>query len=424
MAQGAAQENLEYTGRRQTDKLKWAIVARMPKPVEALDLLARPDKHPPLPVCVLLGDESYLKRQVLQRFRQQVLAGADAEFSLTTLAGPTATLSTVLDELGTVALFGGGRRLVVIDQADDFVSRYRGQLEDYVHKPAGSGVLVLDVASWPANTRLYKLLAEAGLQVECKFPSPARLLKWLAAHAHEAYQARLEPAAAEALVEIVEPELGLFDQDLAKLAALAGPGGTITAELVHSAVGGWRTRTTWDMLDAAAGGNAAQALVELDHLLAGGEVPISILAQIGSTLRRFAAAARAIVDAEAAGRRINLRQALEQAGCKPFTLAKSESQLRQIGRVRASQLYRWLLEADLALKGTSSSPARSRIVLEQLLIRLSSQAAAIAVAPYAPGTNAPVWHASNGLGASLSRSLPQVAAIMRGHADAVGCGSS
>ena len=85
-------------------------------------------------------------------------------------------------------------------------------------------------------------------------------------------------------------------------------------------------------------------------------MPIAILAQIGSTLRRFAAAARLIEQAEAAGRRLSLRQALEEAGFKAFTLSKAESQLRQIGRVRAARLYRWLLDADLALKGSSSSP--------------------------------------------------------------------
>jgi DNA polymerase-3 subunit delta len=346
----------------------------MAKPLEALDYLAKPAKHAVPAVCVLFGDETFLKREALAQLRGQVLGGGDADFSLTTLAGPTATLANVFDELGTLALFGGGRRMVVVEQADEFVSRYRAELEDYVGRPLTSGVLVLDVQTWAASTRLYKALAETGLQIECKFPSPARLLKWLTAHAAERYDARLDPAAAEALVEIVEPELGLFDQDLAKLSALAGKGGTITAEMVHSAVGGWRTRTTWEMLDAAANGDAARALVELDHLLGGGEVPIAILAQISSTLRRFAAAARIIVSAEQAGQRLSLRQALEEAGFKPFTLTKAEGQLRQIGRQRAGQLYDWLLEADLALKGSSSSPARARFVLERLLMKLSRQA--------------------------------------------------
>ncbi len=347
----------------------------MAKPLDALDYLAAPRKHLPQPVCVLFGDEGFLKRQVLLELREQVLAGDDAQFSLSTLAGPTATLVTVLDELSTVALFGGGRRLVVVDQADEFVTRYRSQLEDYAKRPRGTGVLVLDVQSWAASTRLYKIVAETGLQLECKFPATARLQKWLIAWAQKRFQARLEPAAAEALAETVEPELGLFDQELAKLAALAGPGGTITANLVQSAVGGWRTRTTWEMLDAAASGQAAQALVELDHLLSGGEVPIAVLAQISSTLRRFAAATRILAQAESTRRKLSLRQALEEAGFKAFTLGKAEGQLRQIGRLRAGQLYHWLLEADLALKGASSSPARSRFVLEQLLVRLSTAAA-------------------------------------------------
>ncbi|HEY1784904.1 MAG TPA: DNA polymerase III subunit delta [Pirellulales bacterium] len=348
----------------------------MSKPLVALDYLARPAGHAPQPICVLFGDEPFLKRQVLTRLRAAVLAGKDAEFSSTSFAGPTATLSAVLDELSTLAMFGGGERLVVIDQADDFVSRYRAELERYAEHPKASSVLVLDVASWPSNTRLYKALADTGLIIECKFPAAARLQKWLIAWTKDQYHARLEADAAETLIEIIEPELGLFDSELSKLALLAGAEGVIRAELVREVVGGWRTRTTWDMLDLAAGGNARQALVELDHLLSAGEVPISILAQIGSTLRRFAAAGRLIEQAEAAGRRMSLRQALEHAGFKAFTLSKAESQLRQIGRVRAAQLYRWLLDADLALKGASSSPTRGRMVLERLLIRLSTAAAA------------------------------------------------
>ena len=35
---------------------------------------------------------------------------------------------------------------------------------------------VADVKTWAASTRLYKALAESGLQIECKFPTPARLI--------------------------------------------------------------------------------------------------------------------------------------------------------------------------------------------------------------------------------------------------------
>ena len=57
-------------------------------------------------------------------------------------------------------------------------------------------------------------------------------------------------------------------------------------------------------------------------------------------------------------------------------LNDAERQLKQIGRPRARQLYRWLLAADLATKDYNSSIDRARRVLETLILRLSQQAGA------------------------------------------------
>lgn len=343
----------------------------MPKPLDALDYLAKPAKHPAAGVCVLFGDESFLKRQVLAQLKESVLSGEDAAFSTSLFNGGALALRDVMDALSTRALFGGGRHLVVVEEADDFVSANRPALEEYVAHPKTASVLVLDVKTWPSTTRLSKALAASGLQIECRFPPPARLVKWLVTWSQKQHRANLEPDAADLLTETVESDLGLFDQELAKLASLAGPEGTITAAMVAEAVGGWRAKTAWQMLDAALEGDTHAALVQLDRLLLGGEVPIALLAQISASLRRLAAAARIVAQAEGARRSLSLRQALQQAGVKPFLLGKIEPQLRKLGRARATRLYRWLLEADLALKGSSSSPARSRLVLEQLIVRIS-----------------------------------------------------
>ena len=109
---------------------------------------------------------------------------------------------------------------------------------------------------------------------------------------------------------------------------------------------------------------------QLDRLLISGENAIAILAQISSTLRRFAAAVRLIEHGEATKHRLTLRQALETAGVKPFVLAKAETQLKHLGRQRAGRLNRWLLDADLDLKGQSTLPPR--VVLERLIVRLAA----------------------------------------------------
>jgi len=338
----------------------------MPKKLHAIDYLAAPDKYPARPVCVVFGDDPFLKRHTRARLRNALLPSGDADFSLSVFEGRTAQLREVIEELATVAMFGGGKRLVVVEEADHFVSRYRPELEDYVAAPKPTGSLILDVKVWPANTRLYKAVAKGGLQVDCSSPPPATLTRWLASWAKGIHDVQLPLSAADLLVDMIGPELGLLDQELAKLALMTGPGGRITPEMVSRSVGSWRAKTTWEMLDAALAGNVGEALVQLDRLLLAGESPVGLLGQISASLRRFAAATRLVLQAEAAGRRIALSDALEQAGVRRFVLQKAERQLRQIGRHRGEQLYRWLLQADLDLKGGSSLPPR--LILERLIL--------------------------------------------------------
>jgi len=343
------------------------------KPVAAIDYLAHPEKHPPGAVCAVFGDEMFLRRQAILCLREAVLGGDDGDFSLSTFEGGNTLFRDVHEVLSTVAMFGGGRRLAVVEEADSFVSQYRQALEDYVARPSRGGVLVLDVDTLPSNTRLYKSIAAEGLLIDCGTPQPAKLTKWLVQWADKRHGVELAPAAAELLVDLIGPELGLLDQELAKLATVA-EGKRIAPELVGRSVGGWRAKTTWEMLDAVLDGKVAEAMQQLDRLLASGEQPVGILAQISATLRRLAAATRLVIQTEAAGRRVNLRQALEQAGIRAFVLQKAERQLRALGRQRGAKLYDWLLEADLDLKGESAMPPR--LILERLIVRLAEKKAA------------------------------------------------
>ena len=360
------------SGGRGTMSYTGGMARKIPR---AVDYLAKPAKYPPQGVCVVFGDESFLRRQSLLKLREAVLGGGEADLSLSTFEGRRVELRDVLEELATVAMFGSGKRMAVVEEADEFVRRYRPQLEEYVAQPASSGVLVLDLKSFPANTRLYKATVAEGLVIDCSAPAASAATRWIGAWAEQVHQVQLPQAAAETLVEIVGPELGLLDQELAKLALLTGPDRKITAELVSRSVGGWRSKTAWEMLDAALAGNAHDALVQLDRLLASGESPIGVLGQISASLRRFAAATRLVLQAEAAGRRPQLQPALQQAGIRSFVLQKAQQQLRRLGRQRGSQLYDWLLQADLDLKGASALPPR--LVLERLIIRLAAPREAV-----------------------------------------------
>jgi DNA polymerase III subunit delta len=338
----------------------------------ALDYLSQPEKNPPAGVIAAHGDDAYLKSEVLSEIQRQVLRGGDAEFAVSSFTGREALLRDVLDALATVSLFGDGARLVIVDDADSFVSEYRTELEDYLTHPAKDSVLVLSVKTWPANTRLAKAVAAQGLAIDCAPPKERQVKTWLAQRAKSLHQMRLEAAAADILLELVPPELGILAQEIDKLSLVAGENGVIDAKLVRENVGGWRARATWDMIDAAADGRAAEALAQLDRIISSGEKPQGVLPQMASTLRKFATAI-AFVEAEGEGRgRLSMRDALAQAGIPPFKLGDAERQLRQIGRRRGKQLTGWLLAADLAMKGHNSADDRARIELERLIVRLQA----------------------------------------------------
>jgi DNA polymerase III subunit delta len=339
--------------------------------VDALTYLTEPEKHVPEAVCAVYGDEAFLKGEVLTALRRQLLGGSDGEFGLSVFAGREVQLRDVRDALSSASLFGDGQRVVIIEDADTFVSDHRPELEDYVAGPA-KGVLILDVKSWPSNTRLAKAVAESGLTIACEAPKDRQAKSWLTQRAKTSYDVRLEAAAADALLELVPPELGILVQEIAKLALVVGPDRVINVKLVQENVGGWRTRATWDMIDAAADGRAADGLLQLDRLMTSGEKPFGLLPQMASSLRRFPTAVQLIEAAEKNRQRLPPREALAQAGVIPFKLGDAERQLRQIGRQRAKQLTHWLLAADLAMKSHNSSDERARMEIERLIIRLAA----------------------------------------------------
>ena len=57
-------------------------------------------------------------------------------------------------------------------------------------------------------------------------------------------------------------------------------------------------------------------------------------------------------------------------------LDQTQRIMQQLGRRRTRQLYGWLLEADLALKGERSQHNKSRMVLEELIVKLGQPLAA------------------------------------------------
>ncbi|MBW3542533.1 MAG: DNA polymerase III subunit delta [Planctomycetes bacterium] len=330
--------------------------------MHATQFLKAPDKHDPWPMTVLHGSERHLQQAAFRAVAARLLGGEVDELGLARFAGKEVDLATVLDELATISMWGG-KRLVAIEDADDFVTAHRAALEKYIEKPAKRSTLLLTLRKWPKTTRLAKAVAKSGLDVECSELKGVALTNWLCGEARDTYGCKLQREAAALLVELAGTTLALLDQELAKLASYAGERREIGIDDVRTLVGGWRAETTWAMIDELLDARLPQALAHLDRLLSAGESPHMVL---GGMVFKFRQLAEATERARQTG---SLPAALRDAGVWGNRIDATNRYLRRIGRPRAERIYDRLTEADARLKGEGRLP--ERVVLERLLVELS-----------------------------------------------------
>jgi DNA polymerase-3 subunit delta len=333
--------------------------------MDGLAFLDRAGKSEPKPVYALYGDEGFLKRQVLAVLRELVLGKEADAFGLSTHEGDRTEFSVIRGELETLP-FLSPRRLVVIQNADEFVSKHRAALEKYVAQPATSGVLVLELRSWPSTTRLYKLVG-ADAAIACKALTPQQLSAWCVHQAQLAHGKQLAAPAARLLVELVGADMGQLDQELAKLAVYVGDVDRIESDDVDKLVGQSRAENMWSIFDAIGGGRTTDALAIIDRLFDQGQEPIGILGAFSWQLRKLAQAYRLNQQGQP------LAVALQEVGLPPFRIKAAEQQLRHFGRRRAERLYDWLLEMDLGLKGSSQLPPKT--LMERFVVQLARTSA-------------------------------------------------
>ncbi len=256
---------------------------------------AAPRLGPDCRIVILHGPEQMRQREALQQLREGI-AAAHGDVEPIWFDGRQAELAEVLDQLRTASMFQRFN-LVVVDEAETFVSRHREALERYAQSPVPDSCLVLRSATWRAGN-FDKYVAKVGAKVKCDPVSMPDAKQWVLERAGSIHGCKIAPAAAENLVRRRGCDLMALDSELGKLAAMAG-GGPITAEMVEQAVGRSSDEQVWVIQEAL-----IDALIEGEDAGEGGRGD-----------RRGGGAATAVKTPTAAGRAIEkLHELIDLAG--------------------------------------------------------------------------------------------------------------
>ena len=211
------------------------------------------------PVYALVGPDIFLHLQK----QTEIIQEAQADAQRVDIDGERAELVDVLDELRSFAMFGG-HKLVIVREADDFISRFREQLEKYLSSPVDSASLILRCAVLKKSTKIYRLIDKLGGIRLCE--PPRELMRWIAGQAKDAHGITLTVESSRLLADLVGSDLGRLDNELAKL-ALSVKGSRVTPDDISSAVAFQKELEMFELTNALTAGNVQEAVQRWRHLM-------------------------------------------------------------------------------------------------------------------------------------------------------------
>jgi DNA polymerase-3 subunit delta len=272
-------------------------------------------------IILLHGKEHFRIAEATKKI-EAALRERFGEIDTFTFDGAATHLATLLDELRSYSLMQT-HKLVILDNADEFLvekkdedretgssastptltlplregegKRARGgragkaagrtkpagdlnrrALERYAENPVDHATLLLRAQSWKPGT-LDKLIAKVGRIEKFADETEASAVRFAVERARDEYTANLDRAAAGLLVERLGTSFSRLDTEIAKLASLIEPGGTIAADLVREVVGKSREEQAWDIQEAVLTGDRGHALTKVNELLEISQAPRELI---------------------------------------------------------------------------------------------------------------------------------------------------
>lgn len=333
-------------------------------------------------IRVIYGEDEYSVATRVRELRNEAAGDAgmgDANLSL--FEGDRVSIDQVLQAAGAMPFLAEKRVVIVagmLARIDSPTGGRRGGRASPARAKVDAARLTESIQALPSTTELIfsdGALRKNGAGLRAAGPSarieefprksgPA-LLDWIARRFAEE-KARVSPTAVARLAELIGDNTRALDQEVRKLATYAGEA-PVQSEDVDLLVAPAREANVFAAVDAVLERRLAVATRSFYQLLAAGQSVQSIIALIGTQVRR-ALIARELLDS---GMNPNMdrEQMAARLGISPgFPLRRTVEQARRFPPGYMAGTMRRLLEADLAIK---NGQMEERLALELLAARLS-----------------------------------------------------
>lgn len=323
------------------------------------------------PLYFLYGEETYLTLHYTAALAKAAVGDDEmGDFNLVKLDGQETDFDQIEDAAFSLPLMADRKCIIVRDFDPTAASAaVQKRLTALLEEPPESCVLIFRMTQLQPDMKKsakWRHFAEAvsahGVCVEFARKSDAEAARLLTSGAARRH-VNLSHELARTLVEQCGNDLSSLLGELDKLCAIAGEGGTITAELIESAATRHLEASIYDLSKAILRHNYTDSYTILSRLLGAREDPIIILARLSGA---YTDLYRAKV-ADAAG--VPATSLTAEFGYKgrEFVLRNAARDCRSLSRDTLRRSLDLLAETDIRLK---SSRCDKRVALEQVIARL------------------------------------------------------
>ena len=314
---------------------------------------------------LLLGEETWLADEALERLLRQLLPQSERDLNLDVLDAAEASVQEIMAKCDTFPFFGT-RRVVVVRLRDERDFRPGGLeiLVGYLEEGPAPATIIMVAEKLDRRRRLFTVLQRVARIVPCRRMEPDELPAWVRARVAAAGKA-IAAEAAEALVALVGSNLRELAMEVDKLAAYAGARGTIAVADVREVTSHVAEATVFELMDAVGLRQTEQALRLLQVVLAE-ESPVKVLFMLSDQIRMLLRTKALQQRARMRGRpsRDEIRDAL---GTRAFLYDRYRAQVAAFRGFDMGHVLGLLLEADTEIKTGVKPP---RLALETLVVGL------------------------------------------------------
>jgi len=240
-------------------------------------------------VFYLYGDDEFLKERATRELVERHLDPATRDFNYDVLRAAETDLETLASVVGTPPMMAEWR-VVVVRDVQAFASGTRAKkvlLDAAASPPPGLALILVGTVPSGSKAKFYKEIAAASQSTQFKSISPDDAPGWLIQWAQERYGQEIEPSAATGLVAVVGNNLGILDQEVAKLSEMVDEGQPIRIADVERAGTRLPSQNRWEWFDLVGSKRFEEALRAVPVLLEQGESGVALVIGVSAHLLRL-----------------------------------------------------------------------------------------------------------------------------------------